>query len=444
MAKNIKICFITLHKKIELIVFLKNMKKEMKKNKMRFVDIFSGIGGFHQALDRLNCECVCASEIDKACISVYKQNFPATRIIGDIKKNLDLLPPFDILCGGFPCQPFSKAGKQQGFKDETRGNLFYVLMDIIKNHTECNFVILENVKNLADNDQNWSLIQKELKQLKFYVTDLPIILSPHQIGVPQIRERVYILGIKKSIRDKSKLPNGSIHLEDLEGVIQSHELCKDGDARKILESNVDNKYKISNKELSALKMWVEFKKGTHYEKIGVPIWVEYFGYKMSEESFKKFVDHKGQTIIKMPKWKQRFVQQNREFYKRHKKFIDAWIRKYDVLNLPLLYQKLEWNCGDEKDLKETIIQFRQSGIRIKRMNYFPALVAINNTPIIYDYEIKCFRRITPREAANLQSFNSDFDFTNDPMVYKQLGNAVNVEIIYRLAKKLFSFAKRSY
>lgn len=416
----------------------------MGRKKLTFVDIFSGIGGFHQALYRLNCECVCASEIDKACIDVYKQNFPATKIIGDIKKNLDLLPPFDILCGGFPCQPFSKAGKQQGFKDETRGNLFYVLMDIIKNHTECNFVILENVKNLADNDQNWSLIQKELKQLKFYVTDLPIILSPHQIGVPQIRERVYILGIKKSIRDKSKLPNGSIHLEDLEGVIQSHELCKDGDARKILESNVDNKYKISNKELSALKMWVEFKKGTHYEKIGVPIWVEYFGYKMSDESFKKFVDHKGQTISKMPKWKQRFVQQNRDFYKRHKKFIDAWIKKYDVLNLPLLYQKLEWNCGDEKDLKETIIQFRQSGIRIKRMNYFPALVAINNTPIIYDYEIKCFRRITPREAANLQSFNLDFDFTNDPMVYKQLGNAVNVEIIYRLAKKLFSFAKRSY
>lgn len=416
----------------------------MGRKKLTFVDIFSGIGGFHQALDRLNCECVCASEIDRACINVYKQNFPATRIIGDIKKNLDLLPPFDILCGGFPCQPFSKAGKQQGFEDENRGNLFYVLMDIIKNHTECNFVILENVKNLADNDQNWSLIQKELKQLEFYVTDLPIILSPHQIGVPQIRERVYILGIKKSIRDKSKLKNGSIHIEDLEGVIQSHELCKDGDARKILESNVDDKYKISNKELCALKMWVEFKKGTHYEKIGVPIWVEYFGYKMSEESFKKFVDHKGQTIIKMPKWKQRFVQQNREFYKRHKKFIDAWIRKYDVLNLPLLYQKLEWNCGDEKDLKETIIQFRQSGIRIKRMNYFPALVAINNTPIIYDYEIKCFRRITPREAANLQSFNSDFDFTNDPMVYKQLGNAVNVEIIYRLAKKLFSFAKRSY
>ncbi len=78
------------------------------------------------------------------------------------------------------------------------------------------------------------------------------------------------------------------------------------------------------------------------------------------------------------------------------------------------------------------------------MNYFPALVAINNTPIIYDYKMRSYRRITPREAANLQSFDKKYCFTKDSIVYKQLGNAVNVEIIYRLAKKLFSFAKREY
>ena len=163
---------------------------------------------------------------------------------------------------------------------------------------------------------------------------------------------------------------------------------------------------------------------------------------MTDKEFEKFKDHKGQTISDMPKWKKRFAIKNRELYKNNKVFIDSWIRKYDVLNLPLLYKKLEWNCGDIKDIKETIIQFRQSGIRIKRMNYFPALVAINNTPIIYDNELKSFRRITPREAANLQSFNKDYDFTDDPLVYKQLGNAVNVEIIRRLAKKLFAFEKR--
>ncbi len=410
--------------------------------KYKFVDIFAGVGGFHQALESLGCECICASEIDETCKKIYSKNFPNTPLVGDINQFYDKLPNFDILCGGFPCQPFSKAGKQEGFKDEKRGNLFYVLMDIIKLHPECKFVLLENVKNLADNDQNWGLIQEALKELNFYVTDLPIILSPHQIGVPQIRERVYILGIRKDIRDVNKLPNGSIHIEDLKGILFKNEICKDGDARKILESNVDKKYCINKKEKLALDMWVDFKEGTNYEKIGVPIWAEYFGYKMTDKQFNVFKDHKGQLVSEMPSWKKRFVLKNRELYLNNKEFIDKWIEKYNVLELPLLYKKLEWNCGDTKDIKETIIQFRQSGIRIKKMNYFPALVAINNTPIIYDYELDSFRKITPKEAANLQSFNADYDFTDDPLVYKQLGNAVNVEIIRRLAKKLFSFEKR--
>ena len=409
---------------------------------MRFVDIFAGIGGFHQALESLGCECVCASEIDEKCVEVYKRNFPNTKIVGDINKYYKKLPDFEILCGGFPCQPFSKAGKQEGFKDLKRGNLFYVLMDIIKLHPECKFVLLENVKNLADNSQNWNLIQEALQKLNFYVTDLPIILSPHQFGIPQIRERVYILGIRKDIRDINKLPNGSIHLSDLKRLFLKDDYCKDGDARSILESGVDKSFCISQQQLDVLNMWYEFKKGTNFESPGVPIWAEYFGYKLSDKKYESFVDHKGQTVSEMPKWKQHFVRKNRAFYVKHKDFIDSWIKKYHVLELPLLYKKFEWNCGDEQNLKETIIQFRQSGIRIKKMNYFPALVAINNTPIIFDYELNMYRKITPREAANLQSFDRDYDLSNNPLIYKQLGNAVNVEIIRRLAKKLFGFEKR--
>ena len=413
------------------------------KHKMKFIDIFAGIGGFHQALVNLGCECVCASEIDESCRQVYAKNFPNTPIVGDINFHYDKLPNFDILCGGFPCQPFSKAGKQEGFNDKKRGNLFYVLMDIIKLHSECKFVLLENVKNLADNDQNWSLIQNSLKELNFYVTDLPIILSPHQFGIPQIRERVYILGIRKDIIDPKQLPNGTIHIEDLKGLFSKREICKNGDARKILEKNVDKKYCITEKERKVFEMWDEFKKGTNYQKPGVPIWIEYFGYKLTDEEFEKFVDHKGQLISEMPSWKQRFAFKNRELYKNNKNFIDRWIEKHNVLQLPLLYKKLEWNCGDIKDIKNTIIQLRQSGIRVKKMNYFPALVAINNTPIIYDYDLQSFRRITPREAANLQSFDENYNFTDDLHVYKQLGNAVNVEIIRRLAKKLISFERKN-
>ena len=414
----------------------------MGNKKMRFVDIFAGIGGFHQALESLGCQCVCASEIDKKCVEVYKRNFPNTRIVGDINKYYTSLPECDILCGGFPCQPFSKAGKQEGFNDLERGNLFYVLMNIIKLHPECKFVLLENVKNLADNTQNWNLIQDALHKLNFYVTDSPIILSPHQFGIPQIRERVYILGIRKDIRDIRKLPNGSIHLSDLKRLFLKKDYCKDGDARSILQKCSDTSYCISKKESEILSMWYEFKEGTNFESLGVPIWAEYFGYKLTDKEFEKFVDHKGQTVSDMPYWKQRFVRKNRAFYLKHKCFIDSWIAKHNVLNLPLLYQKLEWNCGSQRNLKETIIQFRQSGIRIKKMNYFPALVAINNTPIIFDYDLNNFRKITPREAANLQSFKQDYNLDNNPLIYKQLGNAVNVEIIRRVAKRLFGFEKR--
>ena len=407
----------------------------------RFIDLFAGIGGFHQALTNLGCKCVCASEIDEDAIKRYKENFPDTPVVGDINKTYSKLPEFDILCGGFPCQPFSKAGKQEGFGDKTRGNLFYRIMDVLDLHPECKFVILENVKNLANKTENWDIIQNELRQRNFYVTDMPIILSPHQFGIPQIRERVYILGIRKDIRDETKLPNGSIHMEDLGRLFSAKSICSGDDARKILEPCDDESYFISEYEEHLIRMWYEFKVQTDFDVVGVPVWVEYFGYGLTDRQFERFVDHKGETIKTMPDWKKKFALKNRAFYLKHKDFIDDWIERYNVMNLPLGYRKFEWNCSGVRDIEDTIIQFRQSGIRVKKLNYFPALVAINNTPIIFDQNHQRFRRITPREAANLQSFNRDYVLGDDARIYKQLGNAVNVVIIEKLAKKLMSFER---
>lgn len=410
--------------------------------KYRFIDLFAGIGGFHQALTNLGHKCVCASEIDEDAIRKYKENFPDTQIMGDINKFYTKLPEFDILCGGFPCQPFSKAGKQKGFDDETRGNLFSRIMDVIDLHPECKFVILENVKNLADKTENWDVIQNAFKERDFYVTESPIILSPHEFGIPQIRERVYILGIRKDIKDDKKLPDESIKKDNLGRLFSKKNICTGHDAKKILEECTDESYFLSNEEERLIKMWYEFKVNTNFDTVGVPIWVEYFGYKMNDEQYENFVDHKGQTINTMAEWKRRFALKNRLFYLGHKMYIDKWIEDNDVMNLPLGFKKLEWNCGDVKNIENTIIQFRQSGIRVKKLNYFPALVAINNTPIIYDSDYKRFRRITPREAANLQSFNADYKLGNDAKIYKQLGNAVNVLIIEKLATKLLSFERR--
>lgn len=125
------------------------------------------------------------------------------------------IEPFDVLCAGFPCQPFSKAGAQRGFTDEVRGNLFYKIMEILDGHPEVKFVILENVRNLADKTENWDVITTELMKRNFYITEDPIILSPSDFGIPQIRERVYILGIRKDIRNNQILTNGYIHRIDL-------------------------------------------------------------------------------------------------------------------------------------------------------------------------------------------------------------------------------------
>lgn len=416
----------------------------MKPYKFKFIDLFAGIGGFHQAMRYLGGECVMASEINQACVDTYKLNFKHAEIRGDVRKiTPDSIPQFDVLCAGFPCQPFSKAGAQKGFSDEHRGNLFYVIMDILDAHPEAKFLILENVRNLADKTENWDLIKTELMKRNFYITEEPVILSPHNFGIPQIRERVYILGMRKDIRDKEILTNGYIHSSDLElQTIKGKDNCKMGDARKILEPNAPDEYNINAEQSEMIWAWEEFRIATKIGIIGFPIWINSFGV-----GYKRFAWYKRKIgYDDMPNWKKRFVDNNRKLYEDNRIFIDDWIVRHNMLNRIKLYQKFEWNCGtDVTDIRNTIIQIRQSGIRAKRPTYYPSLVAMVNTPIIWDVEKACFRRITPREAANLQSFHGAFKFCGtENQIYEQLGNSVNVRILKKLTSKLFSFARKGW
>lgn len=414
-----------------------------KKAKFKFIDLFAGIGGFHQAMTALGGECVLASEINPACVRTYKENFSKTIIVGDIRevaKNPEQIKPFDVLCGGFPCQTFSKAGDRKGFQDETRGKLFYSILQIIDSHPEMKYLILENVRNLADRKEFWGEIKTQLKKRNFFITEDPIILSPSNFGIPQIRERVYILGIRKDLRDENKLTNDFIHISDMN--LEKHlnaNNCKMGDAWKILEEDVSDDYQISKECELMIKAWDIFRRKTKIKTIGFPIWIEYFGLNIKSDVYYK----KKIKYSEMPSWKQKYVMNNRRLYLNNKEFIDNWITEYDMLNRIKLYQKFEWNCGEDcKSIKDTIIQVRQSGIRAKRPNYYPSLVAMVNTPIIWDKNKKHFRKITPREAANLQSFDKNYKFTGtDKEIYRQLGNSVNVSILKKLTKKLFSFEK---
>lgn len=412
--------------------------------RFKFIDLFAGVGGFHQAMRYLGGECVMAAEINQECVKTYKLNFKTSEkeIRGDVKKiDPSSIAPFDVLCAGFPCQPFSKAGAQQGFQDKTRGNLFYTIMDILDAHPEVKFIILENVRNLADKSENWDIITSELMKRNFYITKEPVILSPSDFGIPQIRERVYILGIRKDIRNETILSNGFIHFDDLD--LEKHmRPCKMGDAWTILEDEVDDSYIITPEQERMIFAWDEFRRGTNIKVIGFPLWLDSFGLGIDDD--KAVFDAQGYDD--MPKWKKRFLENNRKFYLAHREFIDMWVEKYDMTNKIKLFKKFEWNCGtDVDDIKNCLIQIRQSGIRAKRPTYYPSLVAIVNTPIIWDEKKGHFRKITPREAANLQSFHASYKFQGtDAIIYKQLGNSVNVRILKILGESLFSLANEGW
>ena len=162
-------------------------------NNLRFIDLFAGIGGFRLGLESLGIECVYTSEWNKRAQEVYKMNFNETPD-GDITKVKESdIPPHDILCGGFPCQAFSVAGKRLGFND-TRGTLFFDVARIVKYHRP-SVVFLENVKNFLGHDSGRTMqtVKATLEDLGYSVSFK--VLRSSDYGVPQARERVFIIGV---------------------------------------------------------------------------------------------------------------------------------------------------------------------------------------------------------------------------------------------------------
>ncbi len=199
-----------------------------------FIDLFAGIGGIRIPFQELGGKCVFTSEWDKFAQKTYRVNF-GEEPQGDITKiNAKDIPDFDILLGGFPCQPFSQAGLKKGFSD-TRGTLFFEIERIIQEKKPKAF-LLENVKQLRGHDKGRTLkvILKHIDALNYYVK--AEVLRAADFGVPQNRERVYIVGISKEHYD---LPDDY----DFEFPKPTYEKTRLGD---ILERNVDDKYTISD------------------------------------------------------------------------------------------------------------------------------------------------------------------------------------------------------
>jgi DNA (cytosine-5)-methyltransferase 1 len=440
---------------------------------MRFVDLFCGIGGFHAALHRLGHECVFATDIDKHAAETYEANWGKPGgfdVHCNIRDVLDDIPKMDIICAGFPCQPFSKSGAQQGFKDQTRGTLFHDICTLAEKHHP-KVLFLENVPNLVkhDNGNTFRVIQERLDELGYDVKWS--ILSPHKFGIPQVRTRVYIVAIRKD------LANGRAYTFPIEHTESSL------DVRTVLDQNVDEKYNMTEKEVHWLNMWEDFLINVNVESKlpGHPIWADAFigeevlpgdlnqytkrellaiGREWAHYGWVKPVRtsmRKAEMIkaISLPLWKQDFVRKNRMLYADNQHFIDKWLEKWNVLgmdeegekNIPVSRTKYEWQAGPESRTNwENIFQFRPSGIRVKRGDYFPALVAMAQIPVVGWLR----RHITPKECARIQSFDVDGVFgepfvlgENDGQAYKQLGNAVNVNMIYEIQLRIDEFLSGS-
>ncbi|WP_338631072.1 DNA (cytosine-5-)-methyltransferase [Clostridium baratii] len=168
------------------------------KEKVKFIDLFAGIGGFRLAFEKIGYECVFSAEIDKHACEVYKENFGDNPYCDITKLDAKDIPDFDLLCAGFPCQAFSISGKQKGFYDDTRGTLFFDICRILKEKQPKAF-ILENVKNLEkhDNGNTLRVMLDNLHQLGYTVNFQ--VLNAREFDSPQNRERIILIGNREGI-----------------------------------------------------------------------------------------------------------------------------------------------------------------------------------------------------------------------------------------------------
>ena len=404
----------------------------------RFIDLFCGIGGFHAALSALGGECVYAVDIDKAASEVYRRNWgldPLGDITLDANDVTMNIPEHDVLCAGFPCQPFSKSGFQRGM-EETRGTLYWNILRIIETHSPA-LVLLENVRNLAGprHRHEWDLIIQTLREAGYVVSGKPAVFSPHLLppergGRPHVRDRVFIAAVRSD--DASRIWDEELPpLVEPRGVEGWNPQDWDLETHLPLDDDVDiMELSLTPSETYWIDAWDAFVRGMWEERSGVrlpgfPLWGD------------DWVPLASLSIpAGTPKWKQNFLVKNASFYDEHRDFIDSWTADWDFYSdkFPPSRRKFEWQAQDNPDLWSTVMQMRPTGIRAKRPTYLPALVAITQTSIIGERR----RRISPREAARLQSLPEWFDFGEQPhaATYKQLGNGVSVAAIWHVLREV--------
>jgi DNA (cytosine-5)-methyltransferase 1 len=438
-------------------------------NIFKYIDLCCGIGGFHQAIDNLNInsEILLAADIDNNCRKTYFKNYniEPEKDLKDI--DLEKLESFDGIFAGFPCQSFSVSGKRLGL-DDARGTVIYNILNIIK-IKKPSLVCLENVKGLKstknkDKDGNevraYNLIYSELEKYGYNITDR--IISPHQINIPQFRERVIIIGILKDKLESTFLDSNIFKVKFDEILNDNIKDYKEKNKNYNIFNEKDlisNDSFLNKEEKLCLEIWNDFITMKEWDSINNEILQQHMfnitgkkqrkNYKQANFFF-DFLHYKDSQIIPehlinskrkkkvIPMGYKKTSDEWNLLYREPsiKKLIDKFLNKWNniINNLNLNFKYLEYagNCdyGSKNSINNFYIQLRMSGFRVRKNKLFPTLVKSGPLPIIPSKH----RYLTIKECARLQSFKENFYFINKSTAIKQLGNAVNVQVIEVMLK----------
>ena len=422
-------------------------------SKFNFIDLFSGIGGFRIPLEKLGGKCVAYSEIDKHAIDVYRKNFNTNNetFLGDITK-VKKTPKADLIVGGVPCQAWSVAGKKKGF-DDPRGKLWKDTIRLIRINKPKTF-IFENVKGLYDprNKSSLDLIIKEFKKCGYDVFHK--VLNAYDFGLPQNRDRLFIVGIKKHKNNKFSFPNPVSKHTKLAQIMDNLEINKKHLIKQKFSSQIlfgekipfsRNRFQKSD-EFNDFFIFCDTRDGhttihswdligtTSFEKkICMTIlrnrrrklFGEWDGNPLSLKILQSLIkDLKDSDLKKLVK-KNIIIQEEDGRYELSNTKNSAGINGFYRVFLP------------QSDIFATITA-------TENRDFIATKTITGNDPHDYKnnflnqiYKKGKLRLITGRESGRLQGFPEKFKIhPNDKIAKRQFGNAVPTNVVYNLAKKL--------
>ncbi|WP_107666326.1 DNA (cytosine-5-)-methyltransferase [Cyanothece sp. BG0011] len=408
---------------------------------INFIDIFAGIGGMRLGLElacqqlKIKTHCILSSEIDHKACETYNLNFNEFPK-GDIK-NIDKIEYFNFLLAGFPCQPFSYAGKHQGFGD-TRGTLFFEVEKILKKYQPDGF-LLENVRGLVTHDKGRTLktIISKLNDLDYGIEYL--LLNSSNFNVPQNRVRIYILGKKGSKpkltiqSDKGAIDSHSFKKNAIQGNLFSpiHHPIKPLTVKDILEDKVQEKYFCSQDFTNLLNRAVkenfnklhgtrliDFRGGNSLHSWDLGIKGEctnaernLMNLLIANRRKKVFGTHQDGKSLTLEQIKTFYFNDDLETLITSllaKGYLKEESGKYGPVCGNLSFEVFKFLDPDSISITLTSADAHRLGI------------VTNNKP----------RRLTPRECARLQGFPDSFKLhPDDRATYKQLGNSVSVPVV---------------